>query len=171
MRKSRAVTLAGLATVALGGAAVAASRDTHLLTVPLPDGSIARIEYQGDVAPKVKIEPASPFAAAFASPLMPSFAHIDRMMAEMQRQADEMVRRANRMARQGNATATYANYGSMPAGTSSYTTVITSNGSKSCTRTVEVTSQGAGKPPKVVSNSSGDCPAQKGAPAAAVPTV
>ena len=170
MRMSHAAILAGLTTAALSGAAVAASQDTHLLTVPLPDGSVARIEYVGDVAPKVKIEPATPFAAAFAGSLMPSFAHIDRMLAEMQRQADAMVRQANRMASRGNATATYANYGSMPAGTSSYTMVTTSNGEKSCTRTVEVTSQGADKPPKVVSNSSGDCPAQKGVPAAVVPT-
>jgi hypothetical protein len=170
MRIAHAAILAGLTTAALSGAAVAASRDTHLLTVPLPDGSVARIEYVGKVAPTVKIEPAAPFAADFAVPLMPSFAHIDRMIAEMQRQADAMVRQADRMASQGKATATYANYGSMPAGSSSYTMVTTSDGSKSCTRTVEVTSQGAGKAPKVVSNSSGDCPAEKGAPAKAVPT-
>ena len=170
MRMSHAAILAGLTTAALSGAAVAASRDTHLLTVPLPNGAIAKIEYHGSVAPKVTIEPRTPFAAAFSAPFGAQFAAVDRMAAEMQRRADALRQRMDVLARQPNATATLANYGNMPAGTSSYTMVTTSNGSKSCTRTVEVTSQGAGKPPKVASNSSGDCPAQKGAPAVAVPT-
>ena len=98
---------------------------------------------------------------------------VDQKLAQiklMYAAIDSARERAELHQKQPNATATLANYGNMPAGTSSYTMVTTSNGSKSCTRSVEVTSQGAGKPPKVVSNSSGDCPAQKGAPAAAVPT-
>ena len=54
-------------------------------------------------------------------------------------------------------------YGNAPAGTQSVTVVSTSNGSKSCTRTTQLTSQGAGKPPKVVTSVSGDC-AQTSAP-------
>ena len=170
MRISHAAILAGLTTVALSGAAVAASRDTHLLTVPLPDGAIAKIEYHGSIAPKMTVVPGSPFSAAFVGPLGPQFAALDRMAAEMQRRADALRQRMDVLAKQPGATATLANYGSMPAGSSSYSMVTTSNGDTSCTRTVQVTSQGAGKPPKVVSNSSGDCPAQKDAPAKAVPT-
>jgi len=168
MRIAHAAILAGLTTAALSGAAVAASRDTHLLTVPLPDGSIAKIEYQGKVAPKVKIEPGDPFAAAFGGSFGAQFAALDRMAAEMQRNADEMRQHMDVLARQ--PTATLANYGSMPAGSRSYSMVMTSNGGRSCTRTVEITSQGPGKPPKVLSNSSGDCAAQQGAPAAAPTT-
>ena len=170
MRKSRAAILAGLATVALTGAAVAASRDTHLLTVPLPDGAIAKIEYHGDVAPKVTIEPGAPFSAAFGGPISAQFVALDRMVAEMQRQADEMRHRMDVLASHPVSTATLANYGGMPAGTESYSMVSTSNGGKSCTRTVEVTSQGPGKPPKVVSNSSGDCPSQSAPAAHSAPT-
>jgi hypothetical protein len=63
-----------------------------------------------------------------------------------------------------------AAYGNAPEGTQSITVVSTSNGAKTCTRTTEVTSQGAGKPPKVVTNVSGDCGAAP-APAPAKPTV
>ncbi len=159
MRKSRAAILAGLTTAVLSGAAVAASRDTHLLTVPLPDGAIAKIEYHGDIAPKVTVEPGRPVAAALTGTMGAQFAALDRMISGMQRQANELARRVNIMAGQGAATASYANYGKMPAGSSSYTMVTTSDGSTSCTRTVQVTSEGPGKAPKVVSNSSGDCPA------------
>jgi len=61
-----------------------------------------------------------------------------------------------------------AAYGNAPAGTESVTVVSTSNGGKTCTRTTEVTSQGPGKPPKVVTNVSGDC-AGVAAPVAPAP--
>jgi hypothetical protein len=57
-----------------------------------------------------------------------------------------------------------AAFGNTPAGTQSVTVVSTSNGAKTCTRTTEVTAQGAGKPPKVVTNVSGDCAAGDIAP-------
>jgi hypothetical protein len=52
----------------------------------------------------------------------------------------------------------------------SVTVVSTSNGAKTCTRTTEVMSQGSGKPPKLVSNVSGDCSSAPGAPAREKPT-
>jgi hypothetical protein len=63
MRKAFGFILAGLGAAALAGAAVAASQDSHTMNVPLPDGSTARVEYVGDVAPKVTVVPApvSPF--------------------------------------------------------------------------------------------------------------
>jgi hypothetical protein len=154
MRKAYAIVLAGLGAVTLTGAAVAASRDTHTMTVPLPDGSSAKIEYVGNAAPKVTITPA-PLSVAF-----PSFGMFDRSMADMQRQIDTMMREMNNVAAHPLAGAPGLNvaaYGNTPAGTQSVTIVSTSNGSKTCTRTTEVTSQGAGKPPKMVTNVSGDC--------------
>ena len=64
----------------------------------------------------------------------------------------------------GAAGLNVAAYGNAPAGSESVTVVSTSNGSKTCTRTTEVTAQGPGKAPKVVTNVSGDC---SSAPAAA----
>jgi hypothetical protein len=154
MRKAFAIVLAGLGAVTLTGAAVAASRDTHTMNVPLPDGSTATIEYVGNVAPKVTVTPA-PLSVVF-----PSFGMFDRSMADMERRIDAMMREMNNVAAHpiaGVPGMNVAAYGNAPAGTQSVTVVSTSNGSKTCTRTTEMTSQGAGKPPKVVTNVSGDC--------------
>jgi hypothetical protein len=149
MRKAYGLVLAGLGA-AIAGAAVAASRDFHIMNVPLPDGSTARVEYVGNVAPKVTVVPA-PIGA---------FGMFDRGMSDMQRQIDAMMRQVNAMAKApvaGVPGFNVAAYGNAPAGSQSVTVVSTSNGAKTCTRTTEVTSQGAGKPPKVVTNVSGDC--------------
>lgn len=152
MRGSLSLVLAGLGAAAIAGAAVAASRDFHVLNVALPDGSTARVEYVGDVAPKVTVVP---------GPVAP-FGLFDRSMFDMQRQIDTMMRQVDAMARAPMAVAgtpglNVAAYGNAPQGSSSVTVVSTSNGAKTCTRTTEVTAQGAGKPPKVVSSVSGDC--------------
>ena len=166
MRKLPALALAGTA-LALAGTAIAAAPQTHVMNVTLADGSVARVEYVGNVAPKVTVEPrqfaeaASQWGVAF-----PSFAGFDRMMAEMQRQSEQMIRQAQEMARHP-ATATgaqpyIASYGNLPAGETSTTVVSYSNGGSTCTRTTEVVSQGAGKAPRVTSSVSGQC----GTPAA-----
>jgi hypothetical protein len=132
------------------------------MNVPLPDGSTARVEYVGNVAPKVTVVPA---------PVSP-FGLFDRSMFDMHRQIDAMMREVDAMTRMPVAGAPNLNvaaYGNAPEGTQSITVVSTSNGAKTCTRTTEVTSQGAGKPPKVVTNVSGDCGAAP-APAPAKPT-
>ena len=162
MRKAFGVVLAGLGAVGIAGAAVAASRDTHTMNVPLPDGSTARVEYVGDVAPKVTLVPAPE----------PRFGLFDRSMFDMQRQIDSMMKQVDAMARMPVAGAPGMNvaaYGNAPEGSSSVTVVSTSNGAKTCTRTTEVTAQGAGKPPKVVTIVSGDCGTAP-APAPATPT-
>ncbi len=155
MRKAYAIVLAGLGAVALTGAAAAAGRDTHVMNVPLPDGSTARVEYVGNVAPKVTVTPA-PMASVFAP-----FGMFDRSMFDMDRQIDAMMRQVNDMAAHATAVGTpgmnVAAYGNAPAGTQSVTIVTTSNGTQSCTRRTEVTSEGAGKAPKVLSSLSGEC--------------
>ena len=162
MRKTHGFVLAGLGAAALAGAAVGASRDTHVMNVPLPDGSTAKVEYVGEVAPKVTVVPA---------PLSP-FGLFDRSAFDIQRQIDAMMRQIDSVAKMpvaGVPGMNVAAYGNAPAGTQSVTVVSTSNGAKTCTRTTEVTSQGAGKPPKVVTNVSGDC-AGVAAPQPAGPT-
>ena len=154
MRKALGLVLAGLGAVTLTGAAVAASRDTHTMNVPLPDGSVAHVEYVGSVAPKVTVSP-----APLAGPWAP-FGMFDRSAFDMQRQIDAMMRQIDSMARApvaGVPGMNVAAYGNMPAGTQSVTVVSTSNGARTCTRTTEVRAQGAGKPPKVSTNITGDC--------------
>jgi len=154
MLKARAIVLAGLGAVALTGAAAAASRDTHILNVSLPDGSTARIEYVGNVAPTVSVAPA-PMQSVFAP-----FGMFDRSMFDMDRQIDAMMRQVNEItarAATGAPGMNVASFGNAPAGTESVTIVTTSNGTQTCTRRTEVTSQGAGKAPKVLSSLSGDC--------------
>jgi hypothetical protein len=168
VRKLPAFAFGAVGAVAIAGAAVAATPKTHKMDVNLPDGSVAHIEYVGDVKPKVTIAP-RPYAAADAPWAMgfPSFAGFDRMFEQMQRQSQEMMRRAQEMSRSPGAAAPYiASYGDVPAGASSSTTVVSvSNGGATCTRTTQVVSQGAGKPPKVTSNVSGQCSDAPQAPA------
>ena len=161
MKKLPAIAI-GIAAAALAGTAIAATPKSHKMDVPLPDGSVAHIEYVGEVAPKVTIAPRTAADAAGAWGMaFPSFAGFDRMMEQMQRQSQEMIRRAQEMARQpagpGGAAPYIASYGNLPAGGTSTTVVSVSNGGGTCTRTTEVVSEGAGKPAKVTSNVSGQC--------------
>jgi hypothetical protein len=156
MKKLPAIALAGVAA-ALAGTAIAASPRSHVMNVPLPDGSVARVEYVGDVAPKVTIAPA-PFESAWLSGAMPSFAGFDRIIEQMDRQSREMMRQVQQIqAHPGVPGLNVAGFGSLPAGADSVSVVSVSNGHGTCTRTTQVVSQGAGKPPKVTSNVSGDC--------------
>lgn len=157
MKKIAAMVVGGIA-VGLAGSAVAASRNMHVLNVALPDGAIAHVQYSGNVAPKVTIEPAMTPDGAWMP--FPSFASFDRMIAQMNRQSEAMIRQAQQMARQPGAvgaTPYVASFGNMPVGMTSTTVVSYSNGRSSCTRTTETVSQGVGKPPKVTSSVSGNC--------------
>lgn len=159
MRKLPAIALAGTIALALGGAAVAAGRNSHIMTVSLPDGSTARVEYVGDVSPTVTIEP-SRFGAFDGWAPVPLFAGLGQMVDQMNRQAQAMVRDMEQVGRQSASGATapfVASFGNAPAGVTSTTIVSYSNGSSTCTRTTESVSQGPGKPPKVRSTVSGNC--------------
>jgi hypothetical protein len=156
MRKAHAIILAGLGAVASTGAVAAASQNSHILSWPLPDGSIAKIEYVGSVAPKVAVTPGPGLTA---SPITP-FGLFDRAFFDMDRQFDAMMRQVSEMTRQPAAGALgldLASYENAPAGTTNVTVVSTSDGTQTCTRRTEVTAQGPGKAPKVVSTVSGDC--------------
>jgi hypothetical protein len=162
MRKIRTAVFAGIAALAAAGTAVAASHDSHVMKLDLPDGSVARIEYQGDVAPKVTVAPAldfvpvhwfDPFEAA-------PFALFDRIAADMDRQTDMMMQQVRSLQVQPNAQdgkVDLAAFGALPAGTVSYSFVSTGSGTGTCSRSVQVTSFGPGQQPKVVWNSSGNC--------------
>jgi hypothetical protein len=154
----------GIAAAALAGTAFAAGAKTHVINVPLADGSTVHVEYVGDVAPKVTVAPGRD--SGFWAPVaFPGFGNFDRMFEEMNRQ----MQQAQQMARQPGAQPgmNVAAYGSMPPGTSSYSITTVSNGA--CTRTTESVSQGAGKPPKVTTSVSGNCGPAAAAPAPAAP--
>jgi hypothetical protein len=162
MRKLAKLAFAGIAAAAIAGTAVAASADRHVMTVDLPDGGTAHIEYYGDVAPKVTFAPGAvaPFRVGWAPLAFPDLGNFDQVFARMAKQREALLKQAQEMARGVGgsvAPANVASFGNMPAGANSVSVVSISNDSGTCTRTTQVTSQGAGKAPKVVSNISGDC--------------
>lgn len=173
MRKLPAIAFAGVAAAALAGTAFAAAR-SHVMKVSLPDGSVARIEYAGDVAPKIVVEPVAPIAGQWAAMPLPSFAGFGQMIEQMNRETEAMIRQAQQMARQPGSVPGapwVASFGNPPAGVTSTTIVSYSNGGSTCTRTTESVAQGPGKPPKVTSSVSGNCgtSASPAPPASAAP--
>jgi hypothetical protein len=176
MRKLlRTAVLAGAAAIAVAGTAMAAANHNRVMTIDLPDGSLARIEYKGDVAPKVTVEPMTRLVPGqLANPAMTApFALFDQIAADMDRQMDAMFRQARMLetAAAGDAPLDRAEFVALPPGTVSYRFVSTSTGNSVCSRSVQVTSLGAGQQPKVASSSWGDCgaPAHTTAPAVAAP--
>lgn len=163
MRKLRTAVLAGIATLGVAGTAMAASNDTRVMAVGLPDGSVARIESQGPVAPKVRIDPSAPalriVSVRLADPSDAApFAMFDQIMADMDRQAAAMASAALQPVPAERAgRPDLAAFGNLPAGTISYRFVSTSDGNRVCIRSWQVTSQGPQQQPKLISTSSGDC--------------
>ena len=81
---------AGIAAAAIAGTANRGHIPaTHVMNVQLPDGSVAHIQYVGDVAPKVTVEPLAP-SRAYGCRLdrwrCRSFAGFDQDGAQMNRQ-------------------------------------------------------------------------------------
>ncbi len=94
MHLKRATLLAGGAALLVAGTAVAAER-LHRMEVALPDGSVAHIEYAGEVAPKVTVEAADPRAQAASDP----FRELDRMAAAMEARQQAMMQQVAAMER------------------------------------------------------------------------
>lgn len=174
MRNLRTVLGAGitaLAAIGFCGIAAAQSPQTHLMTVTLPDGGAAQIRYTGPVAPRISFSdtPAPVFAAmpAFFGAGSP-FAELERISTAMDRQADRMLRAAATLAAGGGHLDLTA-VGAMPAGSREYSFVSAMNGGNVCSRSMVITSQGNGAPPKVVTHTSGNCGAVS-APGIQLPT-
>jgi hypothetical protein len=163
MRKIRMAVLAGGATLLLTGAAMAASRDLHVMKVALPDGSEAQITYQGDVAPKVRVcgGPAERIAFDPVVAFDPApFAEMDRVAAMLDRQAELAMQQAaaiERAAAAGHAPQMAAGDKPVP-GMVSYSYVSTTTSDGGCTRTVEWRSDGTSAQPKMTRTSAGSCP-------------
>jgi hypothetical protein len=173
MRKSTLAMLAGAGLV-VGGVALAAEHNSHVMKVAMPDGSVAEIHYVGDVAPKVSIAPvsaASPILFLPADAAAPSL--FDRIAADIDRQMDAMMQEVATMraapVRQ-NGQIDMAALKNMPAGSVHYSFVSWTNGKGSCSQSVQVTSYGQGQQPKIVQQNSGDCTKTGIAPIPAVTT-
>ena len=178
MRNIRTAMTAGAAAVAaIGfcGAALAQSPQAHTLTLALPGGGVEQILYTGSVAPQVYVSdaPAPAFVAlpsvfGAASP----FAELERISAAMDREAAQMLREAAAVsAAPGGAPIDVAALANLPAGSREYSFISTMNGNGVCSRSVEITAEGNGAPPRVVTHSSGNCTAaaMPGAPALGTP--
>jgi hypothetical protein len=149
----------------VAGAAVAAEK-YHVMSVALPDGSVAQIQYQGDVAPRIVFADAPAQRIALADP----FADMDRIFAAMELQHRQMMQRVAQMQAQmadavkqaQNQTQTVsATGGAAPAnGVVQYSFVSTTN-SDGCTTSVQWRSDGSGAQPQVYKTSSGDCAAKR----------
>jgi hypothetical protein len=160
--KLRTIVLAGTASVLVAGAAFAATGKLKTMQVDLHDGSVAQIEYVGDVAPRVILLPAPQ-----AAPALDPFAELDRMTAQMEQQHAMLMQQMAALQQQAASGAVQPGQvvvtSNMPAGSSyQYTVVSTSNGKGAgCTQTIEWKSDGSAKEPQVTRASSGDCDAVK----------
>ena len=100
MRLTRKAVLAGVASLAVAGAAWAAEKpakpQVQVMEVALPDGGVARISYSGDVAPQVGVSRMDKDAIPAAFDPAP-FAAMDRIMAEMDARAVQMMGRMREM--------------------------------------------------------------------------
>jgi hypothetical protein len=157
MRFSRTTILAGAAVLLAAGTAAAAAETLHTMNVALPDGSVARIEYAGDVAPTVSVAPVTAVPVAFVDP----FAQLDRMAAYMEAQHRAMMQQVVAM-RQAAVHATAGAPGQMtvvgdlPAGTH-FTYVSSTTDASGCTQTVRYSSDGSSAQPRVTRTSAGSC--------------
>lgn len=149
MRFTRTTILAGGAALLLAGTAAAAAEKLHRINVALPDGSVAQVEYTGDVAPKVAVVPVDVSPIAFDP-----FAGFEQLAAAMEAQQQAMMQQIAAMqqaASRGEA---------LPAGVH-YSYVSSTTDANGCTQTVQYSSDGGAATPKVTRASSGNCDAVK----------
>lgn len=170
MRLTVRTALMGMGALAVATAAFAAGKDAHVMSVALPDGSVAQIHYYGDIPPQVEVAQApsvtpDDFAPAGDGSDATPFAMVDEISAEMSKQVEAMLQQVAHVdamvaAQPASAAPTFdmAALKSMPAGTVHYSFVSTSSGSGgTCSRSIQMTSMGPDHPPKVVEQNKGDC--------------
>jgi len=174
----RTAIFASAAVLALAGTAAAHTlyRDSHVLTVRLPDGSLERIHYTGDMPPQVSF--ADPFDAAFGPAgdffgISSPFAEMERISAVMDRETAAMLRDVSRLDQQAfrNPGQLSVDFPSLPQGAQGYSMVSVFSGGHACTRSMKYFSQGPDKPPRIETKTSGNCSASQQKPLhAAVPS-
>ena len=160
MRFTRTTLLAGGAALLVAGTAAAAADKLHKMDVALPNGGTVHVEYAGEVAPEVTVEPVEARQARIA---FDPFAELDRIAFEMQARHQAMMQQMaalQQAAAESGAAAPggVTLVGNLPAGAhvSYYSSTIDANG---CTRTVQYSSDGSGAEPRVTRASAGNCDA------------
>lgn len=171
MRNKRIAILAGAAALLAAGAAQATTAETQRMHVALPGGSVAQIEYVGDVAPTVTVLPAE---RRVPRPISP-FAEMERIAAAMEARHRAMMRQMaalQQFAAQAAVAPRHAPgltlVGNLPAG-SRYTVVSSSTDASGCTRTVRYSSDGSSNAAPVMSEVSSSGCDRAAPPAAAAP--
>jgi len=164
MRFVHTAIIAGVASAALAGAALAAHDKSKQMLIALPDGSVQHVHFGGDAAPQVVLVPASGPAAVFETAFGPDspFAEMDRMAAEMEVHAQAMLREVATMQAampaRGSQGIVMTNASGHPVGVMHYSYVSTTTGADGCTQTVRITSEGGtANEPKVIRTSAGSC--------------
>lgn len=157
-----AVAALGVAGAVAGGKTAPDPGRLQTMTVALPGGGVARIEYSGPVKPRVTFEgnvaANDPFAFSplvrFGAPFDPFGFWDDGFAREMQRvraMMDDMLAGAPRP-----SGLLQAGEGVIAPGSFSYSFNSTTSGGKTCARSVQITTSAGGKP-EVVERTSGDC--------------
>lgn len=188
MRISPKLLVAGAALAVVGaGVAEAATEKVHTMDVSLPDGSVAHLQYSGDVVPRISVQPVdqavvvpSLFGSRFVA--VDPFAEMQRISAVMEMQHQAMLRQVAAMEamqrqaiRQGNVVTASAGgtpgltiVGDLPKGAhvSYYSSTTDAHG---CTRTVSYSSDGSGAAPRVTKAASDSCDTPNGGASPIVP--
>lgn len=169
MQPARNVLLVGIAAAALAaGSGLAVARQSaplHDMTVRLPDGEMARIQYRGNVAPHVTFVThpfaPSPVTAGFYGPDWRQFAALDRISAEMNREMDALMNAAEvtpMPAWPNNGPAIRADLAHVPPGTAQYAFISTQFGNAGfCAESMTVMRGSNGGQPKIVTHRYGHC--------------
>lgn len=163
MRNKRVAILAGAAALFAAGAAQATAAETNRMSVALPGGSVAQIEYVGDVAPRVTVVPVEHRTLRPLSPI----AEMERIAATMEARHQAMMRQMaalQRFAAEAAAAAAPRQIapggmtlvGNLPAG-ARYTMVSSTTDANGCTRTVRYSSDGSSPEPQITQVSSSAC--------------
>lgn len=161
MRKLPTLLLAAGAVALAGTAALAASADIHHMKLRLADGSVATIEYTGDVAPKISVMPVAPGMIAFAPQFgMPDFA---RMQADMDRRLAVAMTHMHQQMQIMNAMMHDPGFATNANGPISAAFGSASGNGSFCARSVSITTDANGKQ-HVERHQAGNC---GGAPSAA----
>jgi hypothetical protein len=158
MRIAKNLLLAGTAALALvGGTGLALAQSLHTMTVRLPDGGLAQIQYYGNDPPRVAFVPEPPAGEYYrlASP----FAMLDRISAQMDREMDALMNDVAMGPSLVNPEGMFdVDMHNLPPGTVQYSFVSTmAGGGHFCTRSMEITRTAPGARPHVVEHTSGDC--------------
>jgi hypothetical protein len=171
LRKTVVIATA-IGLLGVAGIAAAEIKNSHTMTVTLPDGSVEQIRYTGDRPPQVSMR-AGPgllniFAVADPSVAADPFVDIERISTAMNREADAMFQDIGRFPDPAFGAPdglTAADLSKLPPGVEGYSMVSTLSGNDVCTRTVQYRSNGDGEAPTVrtqVSSGCGGAPTRTG---------